>query len=213
MRVPPTLSTVLGNLFKKPATNPPFPKSDPVPVPEGFRGGKLVYDVEKCVGCRLCITVCPAGVIEYVPPEVRKVTFWLGRCTFCAQCVDVCPVNALSMSDEFLLATADKYDDNLRWFHGGRRSRSSRGNSRRKRRPGNPSKKRRGKPWSPKVSSGRRFPCFYPVLIAVIRDVSGGDLLSHQFLISLQEGLVVLQLNVGELPVELPKFGVLHPLR
>lgn len=34
MRVPPTLSTVLGNLFKKPATNPPFPKSDPVPVPE-----------------------------------------------------------------------------------------------------------------------------------------------------------------------------------
>jgi len=113
MKVPPTLSTVLGNLFKKPATNP-FPESEPVPTPEGFRG-KLVYYPEKCVGCRLCVTVCPAGVIEYVP-EVRKVTFWLGRCVFCQQCVDVCPVKALEMSNEFLLATDNKYDDNLRWF-------------------------------------------------------------------------------------------------
>lgn len=113
MKVPPTLSTVLGNLFKKPATNP-FPQSEPVPTPEGFRG-KLVYDVDKCVGCRLCVMVCPAGVIEYVP-EVKKVTFWLGRCVFCQQCVDVCPVNALWMSDEFLLASYDKYDDNLRWL-------------------------------------------------------------------------------------------------
>ncbi|ASJ05441.1 4Fe-4S binding protein [Thermococcus barossii] len=113
MKVPPTLSTVLSNLFKKPATNP-FPASEPVPVPEGFRG-KLIYYPDKCVGCRLCVMVCPAGVIEYVP-EVRKVTFWLGRCVFCQQCVDVCPVKALEMSDEFLLATDDKYDDNLRWF-------------------------------------------------------------------------------------------------
>lgn len=144
---------------------------------------------------------------------MRKVTFWLGRCTFCAQCVDVCPVNALSMSDEFLLATADKYDDNLRWFHGGEEIEEFKRKLEEKKKARESFKKRRGKPWSPKVSSGRRFPCFYPVLIAVIRDVSGGDLLSHQFLISLQEGLVVLQLNVGELPVELPKFGVLHPLR
>ncbi|AIF68674.1 hydrogenase [Palaeococcus pacificus DY20341] len=113
MKVPPTLSVVLGNLLKKPATNQ-FPKSEPVPTPEGFRG-KLLYDKDKCIGCRLCITVCPAGVFEYVP-EIKKVTLWLGRCVFCQQCVDVCPVNALEMSDEFLLATYDKYDDNLRWL-------------------------------------------------------------------------------------------------
>ncbi len=113
MKVPPTLSVVLGNLFKKPATNP-FPQKEPVPVPEDFRG-KLIYHANKCVGCRLCVTVCPAGVFEYIP-EARKVTLWLGRCVFCKQCVDVCPVNALEMSGEFLLATYDKYDDNLRWF-------------------------------------------------------------------------------------------------
>ena len=71
--------------------------------------------MDKCIGCRLCVTVCPAGVIEYVP-EVKKVTFWLGRCVFCQQCVDVCPVNAIEMSDNFLLATHDRYDDNLRWL-------------------------------------------------------------------------------------------------
>lgn len=113
MKIPPTLSTVIGNLFKKPATNP-FPESDPIPAPEGFRG-KPVYYVDKCVGCRLCVTVCPAGVIEYVP-EVKKVTFWLGRCVFCQQCVDVCPVKAIEMSDNFLLATHDRYDNNLRWL-------------------------------------------------------------------------------------------------
>ena len=92
MKVPPTLSVVLRNLFKNPATNP-FPKSEPVPIPEGFRG-KLVYHVDKCIGCKLCMNVCPAGVFEYVP-EIKKVTLWLGRCVFCQQCVDVCPVNAL----------------------------------------------------------------------------------------------------------------------
>lgn len=113
MKLPPTLSVVLSNLFKKPATNP-FPQSNPVPTPEGFRG-KLIYHVDKCIGCRLCITVCPAGVFEYVP-ELKKVTLWLGRCVFCQQCVDVCPVNALEMSNEFLLATYDKYDEKLRWL-------------------------------------------------------------------------------------------------
>jgi len=38
---------------------------------------------------------------KYAPPSTKG-------CTFCAQCTDVCPVNALSMSDEFLLANEDK---------------------------------------------------------------------------------------------------------
>ncbi|AAL81560.1 NADH-plastoquinone oxidoreductase subunit [Pyrococcus furiosus DSM 3638] len=106
----PLLPTVIKNLFKKPATNP-FPKTEPVPVPEDFRG-KLVYNVDKCVGCRMCVTVCPAGVFVYLP-EIRKVTLWIGRCVMCKQCVDVCPTAALQMSDEFLLASYDKYDAKL----------------------------------------------------------------------------------------------------
>ncbi len=108
MRVSPIIPQILENLLKKPATNM-FPKTEPVKVPEGFRG-RLIYNPDKCVGCRMCVTVCPAGVFVFIP-EVRKVTLWTGRCVFCKQCVDVCPTGALQMTDEFLLASYDRNDD------------------------------------------------------------------------------------------------------
>ncbi len=107
MRAPILVPTVLRNIAKKPATNL-FPKREPVPVPEDFRG-KLEYNVDKCVGCRMCVTVCPAGVFVYLP-DIRKVALWTARCVFCKQCVDVCPTGALQMSDEFLLASYDNWE-------------------------------------------------------------------------------------------------------
>jgi len=83
----------------------------PVETPEGFRG-KIVYDTEKCIGCKLCIRVCPCGAIEFKEKE-KKVKIYLARCCFCAQCNDVCPVNCLSMSNEFLLADVDKHSADL----------------------------------------------------------------------------------------------------
>jgi ferredoxin len=83
----------------------------PVPVTEGFRG-KIAYDREKCIGCQLCIRVCPAQVIEFKPEE-KKIRMYVTRCTYCAQCVDVCPVGALSRSQEFLLADYDRFASNL----------------------------------------------------------------------------------------------------
>ena len=122
---------VFTQMFKKPWTNK-FPAkyqpsnttkyleavsngkakiNPPIQTPKGFRG-KIKYDKEKCIGCKLCIRVCPCNAIEFKEAE-KKVKIYLARCCFCSQCNDVCPVNCLSMSDEFLLADADKYSKDL----------------------------------------------------------------------------------------------------
>ena len=108
MRAPILVPTVLRNLLKKPATNP-FPKTEPVPIPDDFRG-MISYNVDKCVGCRMCVNVCPAGVFVYLP-EIRKVALWTARCVYCGQCVDVCPTGALQLSRDFLLASYDNRDE------------------------------------------------------------------------------------------------------
>jgi len=120
------LKTLFSQLFTRPATNrfpaKYMPKSvvgflgrvkegkatlvPPVPVPPKFRG-KIAYDREKCIGCQLCIRVCPAKVIEFLPEE-KKIRMHVARCTFCAQCVDACPVDALATSSDFLLSATDR---------------------------------------------------------------------------------------------------------
>jgi len=122
---------LLKQLFKKPATNVfPFtyyPDSilkllekvekgeakinPPVEIPKNFRG-KIVYDRDECIGCKLCIKVCPAEAIEFIPDK-KKIRIHLDHCIFCSQCNDICPVKCLNMSEEFLLADTDRSSSKL----------------------------------------------------------------------------------------------------
>jgi len=122
---------LLKQLFKKPATNVfPFtyyPDSilkllekvekgeakinPPVEIPKNFRG-KIVYDRDECIGCKLCIKVCPAEAIEFIPDK-KKIRIHIDHCIFCSQCNDICPVKCLNMSEEFLLADTDRSSSKL----------------------------------------------------------------------------------------------------
>ncbi|WP_346865885.1 4Fe-4S dicluster domain-containing protein [Methanocalculus sp. MSAO_Arc2] len=123
----PMIREILTQVFKIPATNP-FPSRHlpssvteflkkvaigeaaihpPVVTPPHFRG-KIVYDRDGCIGCNLCLKVCPAHAIEQIK-ETKRVRIYVAQCIFCSQCTDICPKGVLSMSSEFLLATEDRF--------------------------------------------------------------------------------------------------------
>ena len=83
----------------------------PVEIPPGFRG-KILYDRDACIGCQMCLKVCPSETIEYIK-EDRKVKFYMSRCTFCALCTEICPKKCIRMSDTFIMANTDKYGEDM----------------------------------------------------------------------------------------------------
>ncbi len=126
-----TVFTLIKQLLTKKATNP-FPVkytpgnmhaaasliesgklsiNPPVDIPPNFRG-KLSYDVESCIGCKLCLKVCPSEALAFKPDE-KKVKHYVSRCTFCGQCVNICPKDCFVLTDEFLMAGLDNYSDEL----------------------------------------------------------------------------------------------------
>jgi formate hydrogenlyase subunit 6/NADH:ubiquinone oxidoreductase subunit I len=102
---------LMNMLVRKPNTMKyPYEKAK---VQKNFRG-KLRYDAEKCIGCRICERVCPADAIEIkkVAEKSYKAYVYLDRCVYCGQCVESCTKKALENTEEFELASLSK--DKLR---------------------------------------------------------------------------------------------------
>lgn len=75
--------------------------------------GAVVYDSNKCMGCRYCMMACPFGVPRYdwdqSVPYVRKCIFCYDRIAAGGKpaCIEVCPTQATMFGDrEQLLAEA-----------------------------------------------------------------------------------------------------------
>ncbi len=81
----------------------------PAQVPEHFRGA-LKFTPERCVGCKLCMRVCPADAIEIIKVADKefKAVVQMDKCIFCGQCVESCNKDALENTAQFELASADK---------------------------------------------------------------------------------------------------------
>jgi len=90
---------------------------DPVSIADPFnRPGSERYrgfhknDLEKCIGCGTCETICQNGAIDMLPvadvpaqpgDSGLRPRIDYGRCCWCALCVDVCMTGSLSMSNEY----------------------------------------------------------------------------------------------------------------
>ncbi|NLW47016.1 MAG: 4Fe-4S binding protein [Firmicutes bacterium] len=107
------LPEVFRNIIKPPATiKYPAEKTE---TPAGFRG-RIIFEADKCIGCKMCLRDCPAGAIHIEPTGVAKqfkCVFLLDRCLFCAQCVDSCPRKALTGTPQYELACfeRDQFED------------------------------------------------------------------------------------------------------
>ena len=106
------LPEVLRMAHTKPATvRYPYERTE---IPADFRG-KIAFNAQNCIGCKICMRDCPARAIEISKPGEEKIfecTFYLDRCIYCAQCVESCPRKALSITPQFELATYKR--DSLR---------------------------------------------------------------------------------------------------
>lgn len=96
------LLTVLENGLK-PSVTLEYPEQQKT-LNKNFRG-KIIYDKNKCIKCKLCEKVCP--VKDTISTD-NCFTINFSSCIFCGNCVENCPKNALEFTQEFELANKDK---------------------------------------------------------------------------------------------------------
>lgn len=67
--------------------------------------GPVVYDYDKCIGCRYCMMACPFHIPKY---EWGSTSPWVQKCSFCSEritdgidpaCTKVCPTGTLHFDD------------------------------------------------------------------------------------------------------------------
>ena len=102
----------------KRAFSKPFTTKKPLserPGSERYRGFHK-NDMDQCIGCGSCETICQNAAIDMVPVEGIETTYSdsglrpridYGRCCWCALCVDICTTSSLSMSNEYIWIDSD----------------------------------------------------------------------------------------------------------
>ncbi|WP_196595024.1 NuoI/complex I 23 kDa subunit family protein [Pectinatus frisingensis] len=109
------LSVTIRHFFGKKVTVQ-YPE-EKLPMSETFRGGKLVLDQKKCIGCRLCSMACPNEALDLTVEtdenKKRHMTKYIhksGRCLYCGFCVEACPTKAVTWDKNYAIACYTRTD-------------------------------------------------------------------------------------------------------
>ena len=99
--------------FEKPYTTPNPIKERP--GAQRYRGFHQ-NDMDKCIGCGTCESICQNAAIDMVPVEGIETSkqdsglrprIDYGRCCGCALCVDICTTDSLTMSNQYIWVDSD----------------------------------------------------------------------------------------------------------
>ena len=79
-------------------------------IPDNYRGRPgLIFD--ECVGCGMCVRMCPTACIKLVDGQtVKRPQVNMGRCAMCGYCAEYCPVDAMTVTPEYELAEYTRFD-------------------------------------------------------------------------------------------------------
>ena len=72
--------------------DPPCARSCPVDALRVRKGGGVLLDKKKCIGCKTCVQNCILGAIFWDPDQGKPMI-----CIHCGQCVPFCPYGVLGM--------------------------------------------------------------------------------------------------------------------
>lgn len=111
------LSVVFDHMGRRPITVQ-YPYEKLIPS-ERFRG-RIHFEFDKCISCEVCVRVCPINLpvvdwafnAELKKKELYSYSIDFGVCIFCGNCVEFCPTNALSMTEEYELASYNRHELN-----------------------------------------------------------------------------------------------------
>ena len=65
----------------------------------------MQIDHAQCVGCAICVDVCPEAALAMGPGDLRP-TWLADRCTACGECVQECPTAAIRLDSELAAPAA-----------------------------------------------------------------------------------------------------------
>lgn len=57
-------------------------------------------DLNKCIGCRRCVEICPLDVFYFAPKQRKSVIAYPENCQNCGQCYVNCPGRSIGLSNE-----------------------------------------------------------------------------------------------------------------
>jgi formate hydrogenlyase subunit 6/NADH:ubiquinone oxidoreductase subunit I len=91
------LSSVIRNLFSKPATRP-FPVAVRT-APDGYRGA-VEFEEDVCIYCGACATRCPANAI-CVDRVAKSLDFDPFKCVQCGACAEACKKGCVQLQIDY----------------------------------------------------------------------------------------------------------------
>ncbi|WP_196594312.1 NuoI/complex I 23 kDa subunit family protein [Pectinatus sottacetonis] len=107
------LGITIKHFFRKKETVQ-YPE-EKLPMPETFRGGKLVLDEKKCIACKMCSMACPNKALDLTVEidenkkrHMKKYIHKSGRCLYCDFCVEACPTKAISWNRDYEISCYHK---------------------------------------------------------------------------------------------------------